>query len=224
TAVGFQSIEIAFEEGIPFLRSGTGEIIDAASGNITIRLEQSTVNLQDIVVTGYFNRKKENFTGASVSYTADELQKANPVNILTALSILEPSFKMMENSIAGSNPNIIPDFVVRGEASLPNMEEDFKGNPNNPIFILDGFEVSAERVFDLDPIQVSSVTILKDAASTAIYGSRASNGVVVIELKKPESGLINIFYNADISFTTPDLRDYQILDATQKLELERAAG
>ena len=55
-----------------------------------------------------------------------------------------------------------------------------------PTFILDGFEVSAEKIFDLDPNRVSSITVLKDAAATAIYGSRAANGVVVVETKAPE--------------------------------------
>lgn len=193
--------------------------------SISVTLKISIKKAEEVVInTGYFSRNKESFTGAAVSYSADEIRKANPVNILSALSILEPSFKMVENSMVGSDPNVIPDFVVRGEASLPNLEGDFKGNPNNPIFILDGFEVSAERIFDLDPVLVSSITILKDAASTAIYGSRASNGVVIIELRLPESGTLNVLYNIDLSYTTPDLRDYQLLNAAQKLELEKAAG
>ena len=61
-----------------------------------------------------------------------------------------------------------------------------------PTFIMDGFEVTAEKVFDLDPMRIESMTILKDAAATAIYGSRASNGVVVINTKQPLS-LIHIF-------------------------------
>ncbi len=191
-------------------------------GKITVKLKIDEGS--DVVVTGYFNRKKESFTGTSVSYTGEEIQRANPVNALAALAILEPSFKMIENTLAGSNPNVIPDFLVRGEASLPDLEGNFRGNPNNPVFILDGFEVSVERIFDMDPTQIGSITILKDAASTAIYGSRASNGVVVIETKKTLPGLVNVMYNVDVSYTTPDLRDYKLLNATQKLELEKAAG
>ncbi|HEY8387714.1 MAG TPA: SusC/RagA family TonB-linked outer membrane protein [Parasegetibacter sp.] len=223
SAIGFNSIEIGFRSGNPFLRMGSAELI-GSGGDLTIRLKRTEVKLEDVVVTGYFNRKKESFTGASVSYTGAEIVRANPVNILAGLAALEPSFRMVENSLMGSNPNVIPDFVVRGEASLPDLEGEYKGNPNNPIFILDGFEVTAERIFDMDPALLGSVTILKDAASTAIYGSRASNGVVIIETKKPESGQINLTYNLDMSYTTPDLRDYQLLNAEQKLELEKAAG
>lgn len=224
SAVGFQQLEISFKKGNPVKKSGGGQLFKNATGKVIIKLELSDTKMDDVVVTGYFTRSKGSFTGAASSFTGAEIMRANPMNVLSALSILEPSFKMVENPIAGSNPNIVPDFVVRGEASLPNLQGDFKGNPNNPIFILDGFEVSAEKVFDLDPMLLGSVTVLKDAASTAIYGSRASAGVVVIETKRPKGGSINLSYNLDVTYTTPDLRDYHLLDASQKLELEKAAG
>ena len=87
---------------------------------------------------------------------------------------------MIENNLDGSNPNVIPDFQIRGTASMPSTNEltsSFVGSPNMPTFIMDGFEVTAEKVFDLDPMRIESMTILKDAAATAIYGSRASNGI-----------------------------------------------
>ena len=62
------------------------------------------------------------------------------------------------------------------------MRDEYSGNPNMPVFIVDGFETTAEKVFDMDPYRVETITLLKDAAATAIYGSRASNGVVVITL------------------------------------------
>ncbi|OFY39452.1 MAG: hypothetical protein A2X18_04985 [Bacteroidetes bacterium GWF2_40_14] len=207
-----------------FLGMETQEVLVGNKEKLVIKLKGSGFAISDVVVTGFFERKKESFTGAIASFTGEELKNANSVNILAAISILEPSFKVVENDIAGSNPNVIPDFVIRGEASLPNLVGDYKGNPNNPIFILDGFEISAEKVFDMDPTQVGSITILKDAASTAIYGSRASNGVVVIETKKTADGTINVSYNLDLSVIMPDLRGYNILNSSQKLELERQAG
>ena len=204
-----------------FLGMETQEVLVGNKEKLVIKLKGSGFAISDVVVTGFFERKKESFTGAIASFTGEELKNANSVNILAAISILEPSFKVVENDIAGSNPNVIPDFVIRGEASLPNLVGDYKGNPNNPIFILDGFEISAEKVFDMDPTQVGSITILKDAASTAIYGSRASNGVVVIETKKTADGTINVSYNLDLSVIMPDLRGYNILNSSQKLELER---
>ena len=134
---------------------------------------------------------------------------------------------MIENNLDGSNPNVIPDFQIRGTASMPSTNEltsSFVGSPNMPTFIMDGFEVTAEKVFDLDPMRIESMTILKDAAATAIYGSRASNGVVVINTKQPEAGKLRLLYNLDVSFNIPDLTDYDLLNATEKLQLEKAAG
>lgn len=82
---------------------------------------------------------------------------------------------------------------MRGGTSFPGgeIDSDLKGNYENklnqPLFILDGFEVSAETVFDLDMQRVESLTILKDASAKAIYGSKAANGVVVIETKRLDS-------------------------------------
>lgn len=75
------------------------------------------------------------------------------------------------------------------------MKEEYAVDPNQPLFILDGFEVPLQTVVDLNMERVASVTILKDAASTAIYGSKAANGVVVIETKRPQAGQLRLSYN-----------------------------
>ena len=93
-----------------------------------------------------------------------------------------------------------------------------------PTFILDGFEVSSEKIFDLDPNRVASITILKDAAATAIYGSRAANGVVVVETKAPVMGKMRVSYNFSGDFEIADLSDYNLMNAAEKVEYERLAG
>ena len=92
------------------------------------------------------------------------------------------------------------------------------------MFILDGFEATAEKVFDLDMNRVASVTLLKDAAAKAIYGSRAANGVVVIETIQPEKGKLKVSYAGDLTVTAPDLTSYDLCNANKKLEVERTAG
>lgn len=210
-----------------FVGMKSQEIPYKGQQNLHIKLEEEVKSMDEVVVTGYFNKNKSSFTGTAKSYTADELKQVNPVNLLSALSILDPSFKMIENNLDGSNPNVIPDFQIRGAASMPSTSElksSYVGSPNMPTFIMDGFEVTAEKVFDLDPMRIESMTILKDAAATAIYGSRASNGVVVINTKQPEVGKIRVLYNLDLSFNIPDLTDYDLLNAREKLDLEKAAG
>lgn len=189
---------------------------------VDIALDADQRAIDDVIVTGYFTRSTDSFTGSVNTIKQDQLLQANPTNLLSALSIIEPSFKMVENITDGSNPNVIPEFQIRGSSSLPAMTENYQGSPNMPTFIMDGFEVSAEKVFDLDPMRVESITILKDAAATSFYGSRAANGVVVITTKVPPSGKLDITYNVDMGLTYPDLTDYDLLNAREKVDLEVA--
>ena len=207
-----------------FIGMKTQEVAFNNQKSLKVVMTTDVKEMNEVVVTGYFNFNKGNFTGDAVSFKGEQLKEVNPVNALAALSVLDPSFKMVENLVDGSNPNTIPQFQVRGGASMPNMKNEYKGDPNMPTFIMDGFEVSAEKVFDLDPNRIESITLLKDAAATAIYGSRAANGVVVIQTKMPGEGNLSVTYNLDLSFNLPDLRDYHLLNAQQKLQLEKDAG
>ena len=207
TFIGFEKQTIALE--------GQAEL------NVQLQTEVSEIG--DVVVTGYFNQTKESFTGSAVTISADKLIQASNQNILQSIQLVDPSFMQLENTLEGSNPNAMPDFQIRGSASV-DMRDEYEGKPNMPTFILDGFEVTVEKIYDLDPYRVRSVTILKDAAATAIYGSRAANGVVVIETLAPEGGKMAVSYKGDFTFSGADLSDYDLLNATEKLDLEVAAG
>lgn len=192
--------------------------------NLKVILKQDLKEMEEVVVTGYFNKSKESFTGAARTITAEELQMGGNQNILTALQNVDPSFMKIENNLAGSNPNVVPEFQIRGAGSISGIESEYEGNPNSPVFIVDGFETTAEKVYDMDPYRVASITLLKDAAATAIYGSRASNGVVVITTNAPANGKMQVSYNVDASFYIADLSDYNVCNAVEKLESEKAAG
>lgn len=99
-----------------------------------------------------------------------------------------------------------------------------ENNPNLPTFIMDGFEVSIQKVYDTDPNRIESVSILKDAAATAMYGSRAANGVVVITTVAPKPGRLMVSYSMAGNLTFPDLSDYNLANAEEKLEIERLSG
>ena len=191
---------------------------------INIVMTEEASELEDVVVTGYFNQAKNSFTGAARTITAEELQTGSNQNILVALQNIDPSFVKLENNDMGSNPNAIPEFQIRGAGSIGGMRDEYSGNPNMPVFIVDGFETTAEKVFDMDPYRVASITLLKDAAATAIYGSRASNGVVVITTNAPASGKMAISYNGDVTFYMADLSDYNLCSPEEKLQLEVLAG
>ena len=180
--------------------------------------------LKEVVVNGYYSQAKNSFTGAAKTYDKEQLLAGSNQNILTALQNVDPSFVKIENNSMGSDPNSVPDFQIRGSGSITGMSDTYKGNPNMPIFIVDGFETSAEKVFDMDPYRVETITLLKDAAATAVYGSRAANGVVVITTTMPKTGKMEVSYNADVTFYIPDLSAYNLCTPEQKLELEKMAG
>lgn len=199
---------------------------------LEITLVDDVKTLDDVVVTGYNNVRKTSFTGSSTQITGDDLRKVSQTNILGALQSFDPSFRLMTNNQFGSDPNALPEMYIRGRSGIGVKELDrdqlsksnLENNPNLPTFIMDGFEVSIEKVYDLDPTRIESMTILKDAAATAIYGSRAANGVVVITTVAPKPGEIRVSYNFTGTLELPDLRDYNLANASQKLEIERLAG
>ena len=118
---------------------------------------------------------------------------------------------------------------LRGTSTFPADESTslkgyYQGKPNTPLFILDGFEASLERVYDMDMNRVESITILKDAAAKAIYGSKAANGVVVIETKKLKGNETRVTYNGSLSYEMPDLSSYNLCNAMEKLQAEKIEG
>ncbi len=205
---------------------------------INIKLVPKVKELGTVVVsTGMFKRSKENFTGATNSISGDQLRAVNNVNILEALKVFDPAIRIPDNVEFGSDPNRLPEINMRGTNNFPQQTTttgtpssgadfmaNYANNPNQPLFILDGFEVSLQKIYDLDINRISNITTLKDAAATSIYGSRASNGVIVIETKQPQSGKMRLTYSSTTQITGPDLTVYDLTNASEKLELEQLAG
>ena len=196
----------------------------AGKSEINVVMKEDVTEMDEVVVTGIFTRKKESFTGSSATFKTEELKMVGAQNVIQSLKTLDPSFVIMENNDWGSDPNRLPDIEIRGKSSIVGLREQYDTDPNQPLFILDGFETDLQTVVDLNMDRVASVTILKDAASTALYGSKAANGVVVIETKMPEPGKFRMTYNGNFSLSIPDLSGYNLMDAKEKLEFEQKAG
>lgn len=192
--------------------------------NIRLNLSKSVMN--ETVVTGMVNRDKASFTGAASTFTGEQLKSLGNRNIIQSLRTLDPSILQLENNQAGSNPNVLPTLELRGQTSISteSLQDEFSDNPNQPLFILDGFETTLRTIVDLDMNRVASISILKDAASTVIYGSRASNGVIVVETIRPKAGAIMLNYTSDLTMELPDLNGYNMMNAAEKLEFERLSG
>ena len=201
-----------------------GYTLNNASSFGRIVMSANAEQLADVVVTGVYERKKESFTGSSATFKTDELKAVGSSNVLQSLKTLDPSFKMMENTQFGSNPNMMPDIEIRGKSSVVGLKEEYGTDPNQPLFILDGFETTLETIMNLNMNRIASVTLLKDAASTAIYGSKASNGVVVVETKAPARGRLQLSYKGDFGLSLADLSDYNLMNAREKLQFETLAG
>ncbi|MGV3764610.1 MAG: SusC/RagA family TonB-linked outer membrane protein [Chitinophagaceae bacterium] len=202
-----------------FLENVTG------TNALNIVLETETEKLEDVVVSnGMFNRKMGSFTGAVATFTGEELKTVSNQNVLKSLAILDPSFQVMDNLDLGSDPNRLPEIQLRGQTGFPDLQGTYTTNPNQPLFILDGFETTLEKVNDLNLNLIKSVTILKDASAKAIWGSRAGNGVVVIETKVPTAGKLRVSYNGSADVSAPDLSSYELTNAMQKVEAEVLAG
>ena len=191
---------------------------------IKVILKETAENLKEVVVTGIFTRKKESFTGSASTYTASELKTVGTQNILQSLKTLDPSFAILDNTLYGSDPNRLPNMEIRGKSSMLGMRDELEADPNQPLFILDGFESSLSVINDMDINRIASITILKDAASTAIYGSKAANGVVVVETVKPQAGKLMVSYNGNANISMPNLSSYNLMNAKEKLAFEKLAG
>ena len=209
---------------ISFLSKKTVEVAYTGQQNVNVTLEDDTANIEEVVVTGMFDRRKESFTGASTTFTKEELRRVGNSNILQSIKNLDPSFRFEENLANGSNPNVEPEIRLRGQSGFSDLAGTYTSDPNAPYFIVDGFESSLTAVMDMDMNRIESVSLLKDAAAKAIYGSKAANGVVVIETTRPHSGKFRVTYSGSFNVQIPDLSSYDLTNAAEKLIVESNGG
>ncbi len=232
-ANGEFSIEVAIGDILDISFVGMRSIeytVTGAQNNLIFVMKRDVSKMDDVVVTGIFKRKGESYTGASETYTAKDLLRVGNQNIFQSLKNLDPSLYVMDDLDLGSDPNAMPNMRIRGNTSI-DMEvssTEFKGNyqnkPNQPLFILDGFEVSVEKMFDYDMNRIQSVTILKDAAAKALYGSKAANGVIILESKILLGDKPIVSYTGGVDITMPDLSSYNLTNAAEKLLVEQIDG
>ena len=185
-----------------------------------IELSEEDNSLAEVVVTGYVTKNKETFTGSATEITGMELRQVSGTNLLSAISALTPGMAMVQNSSQGSNPNHTPELVLRGMSSFSNGGQQV----NQPTIILDGTEITMQELYDLDINEIDKITVLKDASATALYGSKAANGVIVISRKPIQESTLRVQYNFTGNLQLPVLSDYNVLSAAEKLEYERLAG
>ncbi len=202
--IGYETLEIPFSQIKPELT-----------------LNQATTFIENAVVTGYFERDKSTFTGSAKTISGDQLRTVSTTNLFNSLAILEPSISITPNNEQGSNPNAIPEIILRGTTSLNTSGQL---GVNSPLIVIDGVESSIRALYDINIFEIESVTALKDASATALYGEQAANGVILVARKKSAQKQIRVSYNFTGKAEFPDLTDYDLMNASEKLEFERLSG
>ncbi|TZF85048.1 TonB-dependent receptor [Pedobacter sp. BS3] len=171
--------------------------VKGQTGPLSITLKEDTQGLSEVVVVGYGTQKRINLTGAVAQIDSKDLESRPSPNITTSLQGLLPGLNIQSNN---GNPSDAPDINVRGFNSI---------NGGSPLILIDGIQGSIDRV---NPLDVESVTVLKDAASSAIYGARGAFGVILITTKKGKAGKMTVDYTNSFGQTTTTTRTDYISD------------
>ncbi len=174
------------------------QLVNYKKGTVLqIRLQEATSDLDEVVIVGYGTQKKANLTGAVAQINAEDIALRPDANIAGTLQGLMPGLNIQINN---GDPGATPDINVRGFNSI---------NGGSPLVLIDGIEGNITRV---NPNDIESVTVLKDAASSAIYGARGAFGVILITTKRGKSGKTEINYSNNFAWTTPAARTDFITD------------
>lgn len=160
----------------------------------SITMKEDTKTLDEVVVVGYGTQKKVNLTGAVSSVGADELKERVNTDVLASVQGQVPGVTII------SRPGSTPSINMRGRGNL---------GTSSPLFVIDGAIADASFFSSLDPNSIESISFLKDAASSAIYGSRAAYGVVLVKTKGGKEGDLKISYDGSVAVKmatyTPDV-------------------
>ena len=196
---------------------------------LRIVLEEDFQQVEEVVVTGIFNKPKESFTGAVTSVTKEDLKANFSRNLIQTLANIDASLLIVQNNEMGSDPNTLPEIQLRGASTMLDISdlENQKKRPeyNQPLFIMDGFEVDLERVMDLNQNDIENITILKDASATSLYGARGANGVIVITTTLANAGALTVSYEGRLNLQIPDFSTYDnLMTASEKFETEKLYG
>lgn len=177
---------------------------------LTVVLSEDNELLDEVVVVGYGTQKKVNLTGAVSSVKVDALDNRPVTNATNALAGLAAGLSV--TNTGGGTPGLeSPTIRIRGQGTLNNSD---------PLIVIDG--MAGASISDINPQDIESISILKDAASSAIYGSRAANGVILITTKKGTEGTARITYSGNVSFEKVAKRLNLVTDYADFMEIQNA--
>jgi TonB-linked SusC/RagA family outer membrane protein len=194
-----------------YLGYKTVEIVVGQEDTINVSMEEDTQALEEVVVVGYGTQRKSNVVGSVVSV---EVNQATAVPTTNVSEMLRGRAAGVQVNLGDARPGGASNIVIRGNVSVAP-------NGNSPLIIVDGLPF--DNLNDVAPDDIASIEILKDASSTAIYGSRASNGVILVTTKKGTVGKATITYNGYTTIQTVT-RNFNLYDGSQFIDLRREAN
>ena len=174
---------------VSFVGYKTVDIQVKGQSTVKVILEEDTETLDEVVVVGYGVVKKSDVTGALTKVSEKQIKERPVQNALQAMQGKAPGVDITTNS----RPGELGDVRIRGNRSITA--------DNDPLYVIDGIPMVAGSIADINPNDVESMEILKDASATAIYGSRGANGVVLITTKKGKVGKVSINYDGTVTFS-----------------------
>ena len=172
--------------------------------NITVTLVEDNTTLNDVVVIGYGTMKKKLVTGATVQVKGEDIAKMNTTSALEAMQSSTPGVQITQSS---SQPGKGYKVYIRGIGTTGN---------STPLYVIDG--VAGGSLDDINPADIETIDVLKDAASAAIYGARAANGVILVTTKQGKAGKVEVTYNGAIGWSNAYKRP-QLLNASQYMTI-----
>ncbi|WP_205502998.1 SusC/RagA family TonB-linked outer membrane protein [Rufibacter psychrotolerans] len=196
-----------------FIGFTSREVQVGASNTLDVRLSEDAEALEEVVVTGYTTQNRREVTGSVATVKAEEVALVPLASFDQALQGKSPGILVQANS---GQPGAAANVLIRGRGSILGS--------NDPLFILDGVEISSSDFATLNPADFESFNILKDASATSIYGSRGANGVIVITSKRGAAGKTRFEYNVQYGFSTAPESGLELMNSNQKLDYELYRG
>ena len=167
---------------------------------IDVKLEADYIGIEEVVAVGYGTMKKSDLTGSVASVTPEKLVDRPVTNIGQALQNKISGVQVIKQ--AAGQPGSQPQIRIRGTNSI--------NTDSQPLFVVDGIVGVSNALYTIDPSDIESIDVLKDASATAIYGTRGANGVIIIKTKRGQAGEIQVNYNGSVTYSTMFRHNYTI--------------
>jgi len=187
-----------------FVGMKSQEVLVGTQTTITVKMLSESIGLEEVVAIGYGVQKKKLNTGATIQVKGEDIQKMSSISVLSSLQSQTPGVSIVQSS---GMPGEGYKVTVRGLGTIGN---------SNPLYVIDG--IAGGDINTLNPSDIESVDVLKDAASAAIYGARAANGVILVTTKRGKSGKMQVTYDGFYGVQNP-YKEPPLLDAKQYMSI-----